>query len=62
MKSSCVESDALWKVGQEKLAPWYRSVSSHRPNPPLQSRKKISILMPDLSNVLLSDNRYRNLG
>lgn len=35
MKSSCVESDALRKVGQEKLDPWYKSASNHRPNPPL---------------------------
>lgn len=59
MKSLCVEREGLLKVGQEKLEPWYRSASSHRPNPPLQTKKHtlycqiLQIMIKKLSSIRL---------
>lgn len=59
-KSSCVERDSLWKVGQEKLEPWYRSASSHRPKPPLWITTHAQIGVRSFQSgscLMLSDNR-----
>lgn len=40
VKSSCVARGSLWKVGQGKLAPWYKSASNQRAKLPLKQNKK----------------------